>query len=108
MTRLIKALPIFLLLLVLGSCGKETQTFEPTESSTQMIANVSGIVLDEEGNPIPDVQISYRSNVTMTNKSGLYQYEGVSEIFLHCWWMIYWVRLLPSAWLMWNYSHHQE
>jgi len=78
MTNIIKALTIFSMLLVLGSCEKEVQTFQPTEPSTQMTASISGAVIDEQGEPVVGATVTYRGAVGMTNESGLYQFENTT------------------------------
>ena len=77
MIRLVKVLPIFLVLL-LCSCEKEIETFEPTYSSTQKTASIAGIVIDEVGEPIAGVEVSYKGKMATTNESGLYHFQSVT------------------------------
>lgn len=76
MTRIIKVLSIYLVFL-LCSCEKDAITFQPTETSTQSNVTLTGIVTDVNNVPVPDVEVEYRGEISLTNADGIYEFQNV-------------------------------
>ena len=70
---------IVLLTLITIGCQKDSTEFTPDGNQSQFVtANIFGVVLDENDDPVENAEISYRGNQTISDKNGVYTLNGVN------------------------------
>ena len=78
---MIKKMQIALLLLItlaIVGCQKDSIEFVPNENQSELItANIFGVVLDEDNNPVEGASISYRGNHVLSDKYGIYSFNSI-------------------------------
>ncbi len=66
-----------ILSLLISSCVKEESDFIKGEQGLTYTSNILGIVIDEEGQPIKDANVTFNGVTKTTDANGVYQFKDV-------------------------------
>ncbi|MBK9024181.1 MAG: carboxypeptidase regulatory-like domain-containing protein [Saprospiraceae bacterium] len=73
----IQLLLFTILSLLVSSCVKEESDFIKGEQGHTYTSNILGIVIDEEGQPIKDANVTFNGVTKTTDENGVYQFKDV-------------------------------
>ena len=71
------AIALLLTIAIIG-CQKDSIEFTPSENQSQFVtADIFGVVMDENNDPVQNASISYRGSQVMSDQYGVYTLNGV-------------------------------